>query len=65
MLPIKFYAGGKFSFLQDFKIPYEIPFPTFRRKEMPKYPENKSLWTKIGYFAQFGIFPDISGYRQS
>ena len=32
---------------------------------MPKYVENKSLGTKIGYFAQFSIFADISGYRQS
>ena len=55
MLVIKFYAGGKFSFLQKFKIPFE----------MPKYLENKSLGTKIGYFAQFSIFADISGYRQS
>ena len=32
---------------------------------MPKYLENKSLGTKIDYFAQFIIFADISGYRQS
>ena len=34
---------------------------------MPKYPEKKIplIATKIGYFAQFGIFADIGGYRQS
>ena len=34
---------------------------------MPKYPEKKIplIATEIGYFAQFGIFADIGGYRQS
>ena len=54
-----------FSFLQEFKIPFEIRFTTFSQKKMSKYPENKSLWTKIGYSTQFGIFANISGYRQS
>ena len=54
-----------FSFLQEFKSPFEMRFTTFSQKKMPKYPENKWLWTKIGYFTQFGIFADISGYRQS
>ena len=48
-----------FSFPQEFKISFEIRFTTFSlknakisRKKIPRY------------FAQFGIFADISGYRQ-
>ena len=53
-----------FTFLQMLKIPFEIRFTTIRQKKMPKYIENKSLWTKIDYFAQFTVFADFSGYRQ-
>ena len=45
-----------FSFCQEFKIPFEILFTTFSQKKMSKYPENKSLWTKISYFAQLRKF---------
>ena len=60
-----FLQKFKIPFLQKFKIPFEIRFMTFSQKKMPKYLENKSLGTKIDYFAQFIIFADISGYRQS
>ena len=43
MLLTKFYAGGKFFFRQEFKIPFEILFTTFSQKKMSKYPENKLL----------------------
>ena len=32
-----------FSFLQEFKIPFEIRFTTFSQKKIPKNPEDKSL----------------------
>ena len=37
----------------------------FSQNKMPKYLENKSIWTKINYFARFTIFVDFSGYKQS
>ena len=43
MLLIRFHAGEKISFLQEFKIPFEIHFMTFSQKKIPKNPENKSL----------------------
>ena len=45
---------------QEFKISFEIRHSV--KKKMPKYPHTKTI---PGYFAQFGIFADISGYRQS
>ena len=60
MLLIKFHAGGNFF------LPFELRFTAFSQEKLPKNLENKSLTTtKIDYFAQFGIFADISGPRQS
>ena len=49
-----------FSFPQEFKISFEIRFTTFSLKKMSKYQE-KNPWL----LCSFGIFADISGYRQS
>ena len=59
-----------FSFLPEFKILFELRFKTFSQKKIPKSIEEKIMEitltaTKIGYFAQFRIFDDISGSRQS
>ena len=59
-----------FSFLPEFKISFELRFKTFSQKKIPKSIEEKIMeitltTTKIGYFAQFWIFDDISGSRQS
>ena len=51
-----------FSFPQEFKSSFEIRFTTFSQKKKKK---NLLIATKIGCFAQFGIFAVISGYRQS
>ena len=60
MLLIKFHAGGNFC------LPFELRFMAFSQEKLPKNLENKSLTTtKIDYFAQFRIFSDISGPRQS
>ena len=59
-----------FSFFLEFKILFELRFKTFSQKKIPKSIEEKIMEitltaTKIGYFAQFWIFDDISGSRQS
>ena len=51
-----------FSFPQEFKSSFEIRFTTFSQKKKKK---TLLIATKIGCFAQFGIFAVISGYRQS
>ena len=49
-----------FSFPQEFKVSFEIRFTIFSLKKC------QNIKKKIpGYFVQFGIFADISGYRQS
>ena len=40
MLMIKFHADGNFSFLQEFKISFEIHFKTFSQKKITKNPNN-------------------------
>ena len=40
---IKFRAGENFSFLQEFKISFELRFTTFSQKKISKNPKNKSL----------------------
>ena len=40
---IKFRAGEKFSFLQEFKISFELRFTTFSQKKISKNPKNKPL----------------------
>ena len=64
---LKIILVESFSFLQEFKIPFELRFTTFSQKKMPKNPEKQIILTttKIGYFAQFGIFADISGSSKS
>ena len=49
-----------FSFPQEFKISFEIRFTTFSLKNAKIFRKNIH-----GYFAQVGIFADISGCRQS
>ena len=56
------------SFLQEFKILFEIFFEIFSRKKTQKFQKIREITptaTKVGYFAQFGIVGDISGSRQS
>ena len=48
-----------FSFPQEFKTSFEIRFTAFSWKK-PKYPEKQIP----AYFAQFGIFVHISGYKK-
>ena len=54
-----------FSFPQEFKSSFEIRFTTFSQKKKKKKKKTLLIATKIGCFAQFGIFAVISGYRQS
>ena len=56
-----------FSFPQEFKSSFEIRFTTFSQKKKEKKNKKNPLLiaTKIGYFAQFGIFAVISGCKQS
>ena len=56
-----------FSFFQEFKISFELRFKTFIQKKIPKIQKIAEInltTAKIGYFAQFGIFGDISGSKQ-
>ena len=56
------------SFLQEFKILFEIFFEIFSRKKTQKFQKITEITlsgTKVCYFAQFGIAGDISGSRQS
>ena len=41
MLLIKFDAGEKFFFFQDFKISFELRCKAFSQKKKPKNPENR------------------------
>ena len=61
ILLIKFDAGGKFFF---FKISLMI-FSQTKYQKIQKIAKITITTTKIGYFPQFGIFGDISGFRQS
>ena len=58
---LSFILVESFSFLEEFKTSFEICFNTLSWKKIPKNLE----YHKIGYFAQFGILGDISGFRQS
>ena len=55
-----------FSFLQEFEISFELRFKTISQKKIPKIQKiNHSDCYKNWLLAQFGIFSDICGSRQS